>query len=774
MPSARLHLVLSGILLLTVGATGCMQNPSYFPFLLPAGPIQRTHAKPPGIGNFANFDKNAVRIEVRPLRSTNPVGTQHLVIATVLDDEGTPRRKRRVEWMLEGVGSIVEVDESGYLAGRGYKVDNRYAVSYTDMFEHTITRGNEDPTDDFLISPGQSWCIVSSPEEGISRLTVFAPEIYDWEKRKVEVEVHWANAQWQFPQPATVRAGSQHPLTTHIFRHSDRVPLPNYRVRYTVLDGPPAVLLPNQTREAIATTDQTGNATLNVGQLQLQPGVNKIGVEIIRPADPTNPGTPPVALARYETSIDWQAPQLALNLEGPKDIVVNEEVPATLVVSNTGKVDAQRGQVRMAIPQGMSFVRSDPPPDREQGGYLYWTLASLGGGRQQNIQATFKAQNKGTFTTTAQAVTTDGLRADTSTSFRADTAQIKVRIDGLTSASVNERVPMRITVENPSGGTAHNVRLEVNSADGMEFETRDNLFDRTVNQTIPSIGPGDSRTFPLTALARKPGKLAAKATAKTNGGLTSEGEWAAAFQNAMIAIRRTGPATVALGRDAEWSIRVRNEGDVALSSVMIRERLPAELSFRGASNGGQFDSRANEVLWNLGAMPRGEEVTLRYSAVGARMTTRGVVTTIATAASNLEKSEQSTVEVLGVPALRVEAMSDFNPIEVGRRLNYTIRVTNTGTLALDSVGVIADVPKELRSLDALGPRRGTINGQVVTFPVIESIAPGQTVTLSIPAQALKEGDTRFRVAVKALSMSEPVIQEEATRIVPVMRGPNFP
>src|SRR5262245_21591153 len=91
------------------GGLGCAGNPSYFPYWLPEGRIIRTHARPPGHGNFADFDPHACRLEVRPLRCTTSVGTQYLVIATVLDDKGQPRRKRRVEWMLEGVGNIVEV-----------------------------------------------------------------------------------------------------------------------------------------------------------------------------------------------------------------------------------------------------------------------------------------------------------------------------------------------------------------------------------------------------------------------------------------------------------------------------------------------------------------------------------------------------------------------------------------------------------------------------------------------------------------------------------------
>src|SRR6516165_6497947 len=139
------------------GCFGVSQNPSYFPFLLPTCDIIRTHAKPPGAAYYANFDPHAVRLEVRPLTATSPVRTQHVLIATVYDETGKPRRNRRVEWMVEGVGNIVEVDESGYFPGRGYKVDNRYAVSYTNYCEHRITRGNADPNDDFMIRPGQSW-----------------------------------------------------------------------------------------------------------------------------------------------------------------------------------------------------------------------------------------------------------------------------------------------------------------------------------------------------------------------------------------------------------------------------------------------------------------------------------------------------------------------------------------------------------------------------------------------------------------------------------------
>src|SRR5262249_39075401 len=88
---------------LLAGCFGVLQNPSYFPFLFPPGNITPPHANPPGLGYYANFDPPAIRLEVRPLTAPPPVQTQHVLIATVYDEKGQPRRNRRVEWLVEGV-----------------------------------------------------------------------------------------------------------------------------------------------------------------------------------------------------------------------------------------------------------------------------------------------------------------------------------------------------------------------------------------------------------------------------------------------------------------------------------------------------------------------------------------------------------------------------------------------------------------------------------------------------------------------------------------------
>src|SRR4029450_11937469 len=134
---------------------------------MPAGPISQNHATPGGHGYFKNFDPKACKLEVCPgPQVTAPLGSQMVLVATVYDGDGPPRRAGRGEWVVDGPGSIGEADESGLYPGRGYKVDNKYAVTYTGYVTKTITRGNDDPGDDGSIAPGQTFAVLRSAVPG--------------------------------------------------------------------------------------------------------------------------------------------------------------------------------------------------------------------------------------------------------------------------------------------------------------------------------------------------------------------------------------------------------------------------------------------------------------------------------------------------------------------------------------------------------------------------------------------------------------------------------
>ena len=215
-----------------VVAVGCSSYPTKFG-TLHGGHISREHAKPMEGGYYQDFDPKAVSLEVVPREQSNPVKTQHVLVATVKDAQGNPLPGRRVEWIIaEGsVGSIVEVDESGWYNTRGYKVDNKYAVSHTNSYDNTLTRGNNDPSDDVQLRKGQTWCTITSPIEGDTNLIVYAPAIFNWDNHKVFVVKHWNDAAWEWPPDATNPIGTKHEMAVKVMKASDGLPIASCQTR---------------------------------------------------------------------------------------------------------------------------------------------------------------------------------------------------------------------------------------------------------------------------------------------------------------------------------------------------------------------------------------------------------------------------------------------------------------------------------------------------------------------------------------------------------------
>src|SRR5581483_3945600 len=157
-----------------------------FPFTPPSADPAPPPPRQPGA------DPKAVRIDVTPLESTGPTNAEYLVIATVTDGTGQPRRGRRVEWAVEGTGYVAGVDETGIPPNRGRKADNQHAVSFTNSVEHTIKAADGR---EVTIRPGQTWCTVTAAVEGDAVVTVTDGDGAR-DRPAVRVTRHWCDADW--------------------------------------------------------------------------------------------------------------------------------------------------------------------------------------------------------------------------------------------------------------------------------------------------------------------------------------------------------------------------------------------------------------------------------------------------------------------------------------------------------------------------------------------------------------------------------------------------
>jgi len=764
-------------------SAGCSYNPGYFPYILPPGRIQQDHAKPGGPGYFRNYDPQAVKLEVSPNQLiTAPLGSQVVLLGTVMDKDGQPRRSRRVEWITEGPGNIVEVDESGFYPGRGYKVDNRYAVSYTNYTTKTITRGNTDPADDVIVAPGQTFCVLSSAIAGETVVTVYAPEVFNWDNGRVTVKILWGDGRFSFPASAVTRVGGEHTLTTSISSTAaDGIPA-GYRIRYRVIDGPAAVLVSRAgsgtgaslsgtgSKEAEAFTDANGDAAVRLVQQVPKAGKTRVFVEVVKPPESgTGTGT---VVGRKETVIEWAEPKIHLAVNAPNAAGLNGTFPVTVSLDNDANIDSRNAKVNITLSDGATLVKSDPPPSRQDiTGTLTFELPPTPGKTKQEVVLQVKPARLGQVTVTADAVTTDGLSATNKATTRVEQGKLQLHIEAPTAALTDEQIPFRIAVTNAGAAPAENVTVWARCDEGLKGAAAQNPIELAAG----SLAPGQTKTLDLPLVAARSGRYGVRATVTGDGNLSGSAEPVAVdVRSVKLTAGATGPRMAYLNAEFDWTVSVKNTGDATATNLVVRATVPNEVRVKPGDGG---TVGAGSVEWKLPELRAGDQKTFRLSVTALKLSDRAALTVSVLGDANngtrtvgepLGAKAETAVAIIGTPALVLELATPAGLVEVGKRVSFQVRVKNQGTVSARNVEVNAFAPPELKAIrGAASPGADVASIDAtgrVTFTIVEELRPGATITFTIDVDAVQAGDARFRAEVRAAHLTNALKEEQAARV----------
>ncbi len=721
-----------------------------------SGDVVPSHPKPPEGGYYSNWDPYACSLELTPLNAVNPVGTQHVLIATVRDKNGKPLPNRRIEWIIAegGVGDIVEVDESGFRASRGYKQDNHFAVSHTNNEKHVLDRGNCDPSDDIVLEPGQTWCVITSPVEGDSHIIAYAPGIYDWSKHKVFAQKHWYDVAWQCPDPATNPTGTSHQMTTRVMKHSDKSPLEGYVVNYKIVGGPEGRLEPGGGQSASVRTDAQGMATVTLTQVTPAEGTNDIAIEIIRPEQP-GCCKPAVHIADCRTQKVWIAPKCGITKSAPATATVNEQFAYNIEVSSLSASPAPDMVLTDNLPDGIEYISSQPQAD-VSGRTLTWRLGTLAGNSKTSVSIQVKGTRTGKYTNCAQVSGGQGLRCEACADTVVNAPALQLEKQCPERVLICEEIPYTIIVRNTGDAPAQNVVVNDDLPAGLQTQQGRN----SVTAKIGTLEPGQAKQVKFTAKASKGGEYTNRATATADGGLSAEASCKTVVGQPALAITKNGPATRFIGRPVQYDISVKNAGDIDAVNTVVTDTLPQGAQFVEATAGGQYaDGR---VTWNVGTLAPGASkdmsVTVKFATAGD---VKDVVTATATCT---EANAEASTKIEGIPAILLEVIDIEDPVEVGGNTTYVIVVTNQGSANDNNIVITAILPDEQDLVDAKGPVDSKVDGKTITFEPYATLAPKAKIEYRVSIKALKAGDVRFKVSLKSDMIQRPVEETESTHL----------
>jgi len=766
-----------------------------------------TPAPPPGRPSPSPCFADRVDLVLFPVETVASIGSEVILLAGVRASDDYLRTNERVEWMIEpgGPGHFVDLDRGSslsFLVGdftRPHKVDNTFAIGSTSRTRQHLTRGTPTPADDVFVEPGQTWIAVSAAHEGVSRVTAYAPGVVDANRRRQTATIHWIDAQWCLPPPAIQPAGTRHTLTTTVTRQTDHSPCPGWLVRYEVLDGPGAGFAPDGAPAIEVPTDPQGQASVEIFQTAPAPGTNRIGIQIIRPAVLGGLAAKPIVVGGGTVLVTWSAPDIAVTKTGPAVAGAGATLTYRIVASNPGDLPADDVVVTDVVPDGLTYVRSDPEGEGA-GRSIRWRLGTLGPGETRSIEVDFRADAQGDVTNCAEVTAAGGLRAEHCATTAIATPQVEVQVAGPErSVRVGDEATFRIVVTNRGSTVLSGLLIKDRFDAGLEHAEFSSPIERDLGT---DLAPGQSQQIGVVLRVVRPGRWCNTVEILAQGRVLATAQAclqaveasvpprepevtrpevpkpAVPAPRAALAVRMVAPEAREVGQTVDFQIEVANDGEAALTGVSVVASFDRQLDPRLAADGHRREG-AN-LIWNYDTLPPGQirRLTIRCECLlpGARAC--GYV--VATADGGVEQRAEACLRIdqappPGAPQLDLTVTDTHDPIDLGRQMTYVVRVANVGEIADRQVAVAVAIPPEMElvKFTTFGPPSidYRVVGQTVRFDPVESLEPGASLEYRVRVRAREPGEARVRAELTSQSLIVPKFDEETTLVNPAHPAP---
>ncbi|KAA1258854.1 Large cysteine-rich periplasmic protein OmcB precursor [Rubripirellula obstinata] len=190
-------------------------------------------------------------------------------------------------------------------------------------------------------------------------------------------------------------------------------------------------------------------------------------------------------------------------------------------------------------------------------------------------------------------------------------------------------------------------------------------------------------------------------------------------QTPSVVIQKRAPAEVQVGKPASFVIHVQNVGSAEALDVVVHDRIPAGMRLVDASP--SPTQQGNQLLWQLGSLPAGDERTVTMQLVPEAEGELGSVARVTFEAA-------ASVRTISTrPELKITQRAPAKVL-IGQQLEIELEVSNPGTGEATSVSLQEDVPEGLEH-----PRGRQLDN------LIGTLAPGESRLQVLRLRAVKPG-----------------------------------
>lgn len=767
-------------------------------------------------------------LQLTPLVVVAPVDGEVTLLAGVCGKDGHYVTRQPLEWMLspESVGTFIDVgdDRPGKLARLFYhkdpkveKLDVDFARGRTSSKPTVITKGSPQCTDDIPVKEGQTWLSISSPSEGVSRVTALAPDSEIWDQRRQTAIIHWVDAQWQFPPiPPPAARGDAIDVFTRVTRADNLVPAVGWIVKYTILNPAAArfdTIPPADGNVVAVRVNQDGKAPVRIVAGPSGRGTSPVLIDVIRPAIPTD-NLPELRLAGGQTIVTFTAPVLVLEGTGPEVAGPGQELRYVASMGNAGDTDIANTVLTARIPDGWTLARPpSPEPTTTTPTYLVWEQGILPTGEQLDVNVDLIAGRANSYNVVFEARGEPNLTAEKSLPIEVVSSSIEARFapsGGISQAEIGESITCEIDVRNTGTTALNNVTLAIETDQGLTGIDKEGQPSTFLEQTVGVILPGQTKSVGIALQVQREGQLDATLKVIANQAVLAT----RSFSIAGIRPRPKTPdigVTVRFEEDAsEFTvgdtptaiITVENPGETRLSDIQVKIDIPPTLEFSKVDpatfreNRFNFQSSAPQTgIWtpfdmlpapdaNSGAPFR--QMKLQFNCLGP--TEQGSVQVRATAQEGVQQTASVPFRVragIQPPAIggsntpppqgtwNVLLRDSPDPVIIGRTITYSLIIENQQNRGDSDVEIFLTIPDgiEIQSVSSDGVQLPTrtpdSDRRIRTLPVVNYVRSGDILNYTIRVTPRVSVDSlRLRASIRSRNIPTPVGSDVSTTVIP--------
>jgi uncharacterized repeat protein (TIGR01451 family) len=438
----------------------------------------------------------------------------------------------------------------------------------------------------------------------------------------------------------------------------------------------------------------------------------------------------------------------------PNEIGLNRSFNYTIKLTNLTDTNFTDIAITEHLPDNFKYLSSNPSAKHEEK-KLTWDVPVLGPKARQQFtvsgMATFTAPLKHSTTVITPVIPAVAV---------IEVIQPELKLTKTAPAEVLlcDLIPVRFVVSNSGTGSIQNVKITENLPAGLR--TTDGkgqlVFD------AGTLGAGQSRQFTVELRATQTGTYISSAVASSTNGLRVESTaTTTSVGMPILTISKTGPERLYIGRPAAYEITIRNNSDVSAKNTILEDTIPGGVTGVEATAGAKLSG--SKLVWEFGTLEPNSSKNVRVNYTPTRA---GTLINTATATAYCAEAVISTMRtaVTGIPALSLEVVDVEDPIRVGTRATYVIRVENQGSAIATNIRIACLLENNVRYISSAGATAGSIEGQTVRFFPLGSLAPKSKAAWRVVVEAVSPGDVRFKAVMNSDQLSRPVEETESTHI----------